>query len=269
MDKRFAPSLKGLKLPRLTYTIFRSIINESGAEQLKFANSVLDDTQRAQITEIINNQLAIIEDAEKQLRRKIAYLVNLKSNESRYDANRKLIQEAMRRLFTTLGRMPSQIEVARDTGLSRQTVNKHINDQVENPEETIQQYRYMGKEVLDNVLDNVLKHNNMHAARIYLERITKMEQGPKAASLKIFEGELITQEMIDKLDTDEKKQLMCIITNANTFVQIEAEGEEDIDHESFNKKEPYYCLPGSKEPHLKELIEKPKIDISLFKKNRY
>ncbi|HLP51140.1 MAG TPA: hypothetical protein VK154_09680 [Chitinophagales bacterium] len=261
MDKRFAPSLKGLKVSRLTYAIYKAVINESGAEQLKFANSVMDDGQRSQITEIISNQLAVIEAAEKELRRKLAYLVNLTSKESRYDANQKLVKDSMRNLFKQLGRMPSQLEVARDTGLSRQTVNKHINDQLENPEETIQQYRYMGKEVLDNVLQNVLERNNMHAARIYLERVARMEQAPVAMFLKIG-NEVVTQDMLNKLTEEEKKQLLAQIKKGDTYT--EAEEVEDIDHESHEKKVPHYCLPGSKEPLLADCIEKPKVDITLF-----
>jgi biotin operon repressor len=87
-----------------------------------------------------------------------------------WESNHTLITKAIAKLIRQNERLPSKTEIAEATGLSRQTVHKHIKQfgQEALVVEALKQYKFMSSKVLAKIIELAMD-GDVKAARLSLE----------------------------------------------------------------------------------------------------
>jgi hypothetical protein len=137
-----------------------------------------------------------------------------------WDYNHSVISSAIAGLMRRGGTMPGIKDVAEKTGLSRQTVAKHLKEYQRNPEFTagMEQFKFMAPNVLTSVLKNAL-NGDTRAARLYLEMVGAVNK--QSTSTVINEqnnyiqvnSTILSQENLNRLTADQLNQIESIVTN--------------------------------------------------------
>ncbi len=91
-------------------------------------------------------------------------------NNETWQANRQVILKAMVRLMNRHNRLPTKIEIAEETGLSRPTIYKHLKSLGDNPvqKEQMQLFGMYSSSVLAKIAQVALS-GDIKAARLALE----------------------------------------------------------------------------------------------------
>jgi len=132
-----------------------------------------------------------------------------------WESNHIQITGAISRLIQDYKRMPSNSEISQHTGLSRQTVHKHLKEYVTNPLylEQMEQFKFMTSRVLATVYSYAIA-GDMRAAKLYF-RVAVNPSTDDRRELLIqsqnnfiqINGMVISQEVIKGLN---EKQLLEI-----------------------------------------------------------
>ena len=117
------------------------------------------------------------------------------------DNHRRIINEISKYIDNT-GRMPTMFELMDKTGLSRQTLGKHLKEYRSHPQyiEHMEQFRFMGQRVLSKMFELAMS-GNVRAARLYLEMVGGMNGNCRIENNYIqINSLLLTQESLTKLN---------------------------------------------------------------------
>lgn len=87
-----------------------------------------------------------------------------------WENNHFSIRQSMTKLIEEYGKMPTKNQIANDTGLSRQTIHKHLNGYAEHPlyAEQLKQFKFMADRVLAKVIKQAAQ-GDVKAARLFFE----------------------------------------------------------------------------------------------------
>ena len=101
-------------------------------------------------------------------------VIEMESKNITWDANHVLITRATAALLRENERIPTKAEVAERTGLSRQTVHKHMKEltSVNMKTEHMEHLNLMSSKVLAGVTEAAI-NGNMKAARLFFELMGK------------------------------------------------------------------------------------------------
>ncbi len=116
---------------------------------------------------LVNNSKGVERD---KLFKKIDAVTNEETKNETWEHNHIKITWAISTLMQELNRMPSKRELADKTGLSRQTINKHLKEYHTHPlyEGQIEQFKFMRSNVLSRVYFFALQ-GDMKAAKLYFD----------------------------------------------------------------------------------------------------
>ncbi|NQU88383.1 MAG: hypothetical protein HQ541_21770 [Mariniphaga sp.] len=91
-----------------------------------------------------------------------------------WECNHIRINWAISTMIQELGRMPSKMEMAEKTGLSRQTIHKHLKEYTSNSiyQNQLLQFRFMADKVLARIFDFAV-NGDMKAAKLYFDILGK------------------------------------------------------------------------------------------------
>ena len=111
------------------------------------------------------------------IQEKTADLLSETTKQDVKEYNYVIISNAVSNFLSNNGRMPTKVEIAMQTGLSRKTVHKHLKDYSASSrvEDQVQQYRLMTPTVIDSVIRAALR-GDMKAAKIFLDSVGKLTQ---------------------------------------------------------------------------------------------
>lgn len=88
-----------------------------------------------------------------------------------WENNHYRITLAITKLMEDYGKMPTKNQIAEESGLSRQTISKHLKNYQTNPlyAEEMQKFKFMADRVLSKVYKIAISCGDVKAARLYLE----------------------------------------------------------------------------------------------------
>ncbi|HXB10443.1 MAG TPA: phBC6A51 family helix-turn-helix protein [Bacteroidia bacterium] len=138
------------------------------------------------------------------------------SNNDLWEGNHLLITGAINLLMRANGRMPTKIEIAEKTGLSRKTIHKHIKDLKDNPlfQEQDEQFKLVKGSML-SLLHNMAFKGDVKAIKLFMEA-TGILGNSKTVNKNIIENQhnyiqinetRLSQEQIKKLSPERLKQI--------------------------------------------------------------
>jgi hypothetical protein len=133
----------------------------------------LNKRERDHLARTINQTLGRLTDTERDtFLEKIEQMVPAGTNSDIWEYNHMVISNAISKLMHQDGSMPTKNDIAKETGLSRQTVAKHLVGFMSSPEftEQMDQFKFMAPKVLANVY-KVAGKGDMRAARFFFEMV--------------------------------------------------------------------------------------------------
>lgn len=103
---------------------------------------------------------------------KVDALLHESEKNQLWEYNHTNITCAISKLMQQYGRMPHKNELAQETGLSRQTIHKHLKEYATHPQylSQMEQFRFMTSKVLARVFAFAVQ-GDMKAAKLYLDVI--------------------------------------------------------------------------------------------------
>ena len=113
----------------------------------------------------------------------------LSPNQRRKIDNNQAITKAMHSYIEKNGKMPSMVELSASTGISRQTISKHLDDL--SLTNSIKKYRLMSDQVMDSML-RACDQGNAQAMKLYYQLVWSWKP-PKVneAESQLFNNQVI------------------------------------------------------------------------------
>jgi len=150
----------------------------------------LNDAERDDLAATATQIVAQLKGAERDdFLEKIDLIVPASTKSDIWAYNHALISRAVANYMRANGVMPAQHIIVRETGLSRQTVSKHLKEYKHHPEHAAQmeQFKFMAPSVLANVFKYALD-GDMRAARLYFQMVgaTNAQRHDYATSMVMF-----------------------------------------------------------------------------------
>lgn len=140
-----------------------------------------------------------------------------------WESNHYAITVSISKHIEEYGKMPTKNTIAYDSGLSRQTVHKHLKGYAEHPfyATQIKQFKFMADRVLAKVIKQAAL-GDMKAARLYFEVIGNLTGQAMNNNTMIktqnnniqINGTVISQEIIKYLNPDQLNTIESILKTA-------------------------------------------------------
>jgi hypothetical protein len=181
-------------------------------EEVNYLNEVL--TKKC-------NELKGIE--RDRLFQKIELILTEDTKNQMWEFNHSQITWAIATFMQEQGRMPTQTFLAEKTGISRQTINKHLKEYSFHPLylDQVEQFRFMAAKVLAKVFYFAV-NGDVKAARLYLEAVGRINVRTVNNSLIQqqnnfiqINGTVLSQESIQHLNKEQLNQIESIIKTAS------------------------------------------------------
>lgn len=186
-------------------------------------NKLLNKEEKQVFSQILLKKMNEVKGAERD--KFLLQLDDILPTETRnelWENNHYEITVAISKLIEDYGKMPTKNQIAKETGLSRQTIHKHLNAYHEHPlyEEQIKQFKFMADRVLAKVIKlAVVGEGNIKAARLYFEIIGGLNN-QNNTSIKTqnnfiqINGTVLSQETIKQLNPEQLNTIENILKAA-------------------------------------------------------
>ncbi|GAA3985728.1 hypothetical protein [Mucilaginibacter dorajii] len=137
-----------------------------------------------------------------------------------WERNHIQISNAIANHMRQYGVMPTKNDLAQETGISRQTVAKHIKEYKEHPEFAAQmeQFKFMSHKILANVFKQA-SDGDMKAAKLFFDMVGTANQQPAATVITAqnnyiqINNTILSQENLKNLTAAQLQQIENIVTN--------------------------------------------------------
>ena len=189
----------------------------------------LSPNEKSEAVIIMNEKINTLKGLEREAFIEKCYNVfNNSTKNQLWENNHRSITWAISTLMQEYGRMPTKIEIAEKTELSRQTVHKHIKEYSNHPQYLMQneQFKFMTDKVLAKVFQYAV-NGDMAAAKLYLNSMGANERNNKGNTLIQnqnnyiqINGLVLNQETIKQL----KPEQLLLIENILKAAIKENEG---------------------------------------------
>jgi len=177
--------------------------------------SSLTTEERAELEQKINRSLNTLTGQElNDYVEKIEGIVPGKTDlrHQQWDLNHTEIARVISNFIKTNNRPPTKNEIAKETGLSRQTVSVHLKEfnQTEYYQEERQKFKMLSHRVLSKVYQHACT-GNMKAARLFFEMSGEMKHNTKNFYIQI-NNIRVDENLIQSLPKDALRQIEQIIS---------------------------------------------------------
>ncbi|MDF2434479.1 MAG: hypothetical protein JWP44_4110 [Mucilaginibacter sp.] len=150
---------------------------------------------------------------------KIAQIIPASTNDQIWEHNHFIIGRAITKLISQYGAMPPKYVIAEETGLSRQTVARHLAAYKTHPEymAEMEQFKFMATKILAGVF-KLASNGDIKAARLYFEMVGAVnKQRPNTVvneqnNYIQINNTILSQENLKNLSTEQLNQIEHIIT---------------------------------------------------------
>ena len=178
----------------------------------------LDLAERQYLGVVCTKMLQNLRDAERDDFLKKIEPIMLDSNQQVWEYNHQAITDAISRFTEEHGSMPTRNQLAEETGLSRQTISKHLKEYQSHPghAEQIEQFKMMAPRLMAKVFQSATK-GDIRAAKLYLETVgaTGKQQVVKSQNNHIqINNTILSQENLNRLSAEQLSQIEHIVAKA-------------------------------------------------------
>jgi hypothetical protein len=150
---------------------------------------------------------------------KIELILHASTKNQLWEYNHQAITEAISKLIRQLGAMPPKNAIAEVTGLSRQTIAKHLKEYKTQPEcvAEMEQFKFMTTKLLASVF-KFASSGDMRAARLYFEMVGAINKQPANTVVNRqnnyiqINNTILRQENLQQLSAEQLNQIENIIT---------------------------------------------------------
>jgi biotin operon repressor len=183
-----------------------------------------DRVEEKRFNELINKMYLEAKGEERdRLLKKIELVATEESRNRLWENNQNNITWAIATLIQEGGRMPSQTEIALKTGLSRQTVNKHLKEFASHPLylEQVEQFRFLNSKVLAKVYHFAV-NGDTGAAKLYFNVMGCLNGGQSSHNTLIqnqqnniqINNTILSQETVKHLNPEQLNTIEEILKTA-------------------------------------------------------
>lgn len=163
---------KKLGLQKLTETDIKinTLLAQEKITQIGI-DKLLNFKQKQVLGQVLTKKLNELKsDDRDDFLEKIEEIIPTDTKNQLWESNHYQIISAMTKYIEEYGRMPTKNRISEDTGLSRQTIHKHLKDYSEHPlfAEQLKQFRFIADRVLTKVI-KAASLGDMKAARLYFD----------------------------------------------------------------------------------------------------
>jgi predicted DNA-binding protein YlxM (UPF0122 family) len=173
-----------------------------------------------EITELFNKLEGVERD---KFYYKIEQVITNGTKNQMWEYNHNQITAALSNLTQNCGRIPSNTELAKETGLSRQTVHKHMKEYLQHPLylEQLEQFKFMSSKVLAKVFKFAV-NGDMGAAKLFFNVTGSMNNSKPTNGTTIqnqnnyiqINGTVLSQEAVKQLKPEQLKIIESILKEA-------------------------------------------------------
>jgi hypothetical protein len=213
---------KGLQKFTETEKRIEALMSKTKVTQ-KDMKKMIRDTDMPSFEVYLSNLLNTLKGDElDNFLNKVDDIINIDTRNQLWEANHYWITNSISKHIEEYGKMPTKNEIAKDTGLSRQTVHKHLRKFNEHPmyAEQIQKFKFTADRVLAKVIKMaVAGQGNVKAARLYFEVMGLLNNGHTSGNTLIknqnnyiqINGVTLSQEKIQNLKPEQIKLIEDVI----------------------------------------------------------
>lgn len=184
----------------------------------------LSEKESTRLMEILNERFNKLKGTERdKFYKKIEPIISNTAKNRLWEYNHNQITWAISVLMQEYGRMPTKTEIATETGLSRQTVHKHLKEYATHPQYLgqIEQFRFMTSKVLAKVFQFAV-NGDTGAAKLYFNVMGFMNNGQTPNNTLIqnqnnyiqINGTVLSQETIKYLNPEQLNTIETILKTA-------------------------------------------------------
>lgn len=184
----------------------------------------LSEKESTRLMEILTERFNKLKGTERdKFYKKIEPIIGNTTKNQLWEYNHNQITWAISVLMQESGRMPTKTEIATETGLSRQTVHKHLKEYTNHPQYLgqIEQFRFMTSKVLAKVFQFAV-NGDTGAAKLYFNVMGFMNNGQAPNNTLIqnqnnyiqINGTVLSQETIKHLNPEQLNTIETILKTA-------------------------------------------------------
>jgi hypothetical protein len=150
-------------------------------------------------------------DERERYYRKMEQVISIDTRSQIWEYNHQQITNAMAEYMEANGVMPTRTQLANITGLSRQTIHKHLRDYSTHPQykAQLEQFRFMAHKVLAAVCNKALA-GDMQAAKLLFTLTGIMPTQQVNPTVQINDTQL-SQETVELLSPEQKVAIEMIV----------------------------------------------------------
>jgi DNA-binding phage protein len=191
----------------------------------KITNSDIRDLTEAEsmlLNQVLTEKINSLKGEQRDsLLKQIEEITTEETKNQLWESNHNQITWAIATLLQEHNRMPSKSELAEKTGLSRQTIHKHLKEYRIHPlfESQIEQFRFMIPKVLAKVFKYAV-NGDVQAAKLFLTVIGTSTSANSITAIQNqnnfiqINGIALSQENIKRLNADQLKVIEEILRTA-------------------------------------------------------
>lgn len=183
--------------------------------------SQLNEIEKSELLHILNDKFNSLIGAERDsFYLKIEQICDEETKNQLWESNHNKITAAISVLIEEYGRMPSKVEIAKKTELSRQTIHKHLKEYKTHPLflGQMEQFRFMSSKLLAKVFQYAI-NGDIAAAKLYFSVIGYSNAGQQQNSTMIqnqnnyiqINGTVLSQETIQQLDAEQLNSIEKVL----------------------------------------------------------
>ena len=184
----------------------------------------LSTDEKDKICKILNEKLNAAKGIERdKIVKKVMTFIAEDTKNEFWENNHNQITSAISTLMQEYNRMPSKAELAVKTGLSRQTIHKHLKEYASHPLylQQIEQFRFMTSKVLAKVFRYAV-NGDTGAAKLFFNVMGNLNNGQAINNTLIqnqnnyiqINGTVLSQEGLKQLKPEQLIQIEEIIKAA-------------------------------------------------------
>jgi len=184
----------------------------------------LNEAESSSLMEILTEKFNALKGSERgKFFKKIEPIASDTTKNQLWESNHIQITWAISALMQEYGRMPTKIEIASKTELSRQTIHKHLKEYTNHPQYLgqIEQFRFMTSKVLAKVFQFALD-GDIGAAKLYFNVVGFMQSAGTPNSTSIpnqnnyiqINGTVLSQDAIKQLNPEQLSAIETIFKTA-------------------------------------------------------
>ncbi|MCP2043490.1 hypothetical protein [Pontibacter sp. HSC-36F09] len=184
---------------------------------------ILNDDERKQFGKMLTDIFNSLQGHElDKFYNKIKPIMAKETKNSIWDSNHNRITYGMSKLMQDFGRMPTKDELANETGLSRQTIHKHLKDYANHPLylEHTDQFKFMVDKVLAKMFHYAV-NGDVSAAKLFLTVVNPPTAKVNGKTLIQTQnnyiqinGTVLSQETLQQLSPEQLNNLEAMLKTA-------------------------------------------------------